>query len=75
MKKHKYQIGQTIICTTLPESCFIVGVNEQNETYEVQWLMYPIDDFGGTRLAFSVAHKYYKEIEKVSYHELSYAKN
>ena len=76
MKKNKakYEIGQPIICLTLPESCFIVSIDYDYEFYNVQWMIKPTDGLEDGRLSFFVAHKYYKEIDKTSFEELEYAK-
>lgn len=74
VNKPKYKIGQPIICLTIPESCFIIDINNEYEFYNVEWLIKPVDHLGERRLSFYVAHKYYKEIDKTNFEDLQYAK-
>lgn len=65
-----YEIGQTILCLTLPESCLIVDIDELRDYYVVHWLMKPLDEFHHDRLSFHVAERYYRPIEEVKLEDL-----
>lgn len=73
-KEAKYIIGQPIICLTVPESCFIVDIDDDYQFYVVEWMIKPHDGFDEKRLSFYVAHKYYKEMEKTNFDDLQYEK-
>lgn len=72
INKPWYKIGDTIICTTVPESCLITHIDKAYETYYVKWLLQSDTglNLSNDRVSYFVGHKYFKKIEDVELEDL-----